>query len=384
MTSDAPRTPPNSPDHPNLRRGIRWSTLFGLAAAALLFASIYISGGEAATAPTLGAAASYSVLGATTVTCTESGGQTEISGDVGVSTGTAITGFPDPCNVGPPGTTHSNDASAIAAQADNLILFNALDAGENADANCIGGILPDGTDLTLLSPLVAGLYCSAGSFLLTGDLTLAGSGVWVFKTVSGLTTSPGSSVSGGDPCDVWWRIGSSAVLGTTTSFVGNILALTSISLETDASLDGRVLAQNGAVTLDSNTITTADCAEAEESTPTSTSVPGTATSTPSTAPAATSTPENTPVSSVSNSPSPGPTATSTGTVTSASPGEVGQPPQAPVLLPPQAGDGGLLQTRGSGLAVAGIGFAAVALLAGMLALILRSNRGQPGEGASRR
>jgi hypothetical protein len=292
---------------------------------------------------------------------------------VGVSTGTAITGFPDPCNVGPPGTTHSNDASAIAAQADNLILFDALDAGENADANCIGGILPDATDLTLLSPLVAGLYCSAGSFLLTGDLTLTGSGVWVFKTASGLTTSPGSSVSGGDQCDVWWRIGSSAVLGTTTSFVGNILALTSISLETDASLAGRALAQNGAVTLDSNTITTAGCAEAEESTPTSTSVPGTATSTPSTAPAATSTPGNTPVSSVSNSPSPGPTAMSAGTITPASPGEIGQLPQAPVILPPQTGDGGLLQTRGSGMAAAGIGFVAVAMLAGMLALILRSS-----------
>ena len=200
----------------------------------------------AATSPTLTGSESYSVLGDETVTNT---GPTTTDGAVGVTAGSAITGFP-PGIAG--GGTHSNDASAIAAQADNLIAFGTLDQGCDHSYT-------DGQNLTLLSPLVPGVYCSAGSFLLTGNLTLTGSGVWIFKTVSGLTTSPGSSVTGSDPCNVWWRVGSSATLGTTTSFIGNILALTSISMDTGATLNGRAMAQTGAVTLGANTITTAAC-----------------------------------------------------------------------------------------------------------------------------
>jgi uncharacterized repeat protein (TIGR01451 family) len=114
--------------------------------------------------------------------------------------------------------------------------------------------------------LVPGVYCFSSSAQLTGALTLNAGGdshaVWVFKTSSTLTTASDSSVlltNGGQPCNVFWKVGSSAVLGTTTSFVGSILALTSIALDTGASVSGRVLARNGAVTLDSNTVSAAVC-----------------------------------------------------------------------------------------------------------------------------
>ncbi|KKT49829.1 MAG: hypothetical protein UW41_C0002G0105 [Candidatus Collierbacteria bacterium GW2011_GWC2_44_18] len=157
----------------------------------------------AATSPTLSASSTYSILGASEVTCT---GATTITGNVGVAAGTSITGFPSPCSVSP-GTTQSNTQSAIDAQADNLTTFGALNQGCDYS-------YPSGQDLTLISPLDPGVYCSAGSFLLTGNLTLNGSGVFIFKTVSTLITSPGSSVTGSDSCNVWWRVGSSATLDT--------------------------------------------------------------------------------------------------------------------------------------------------------------------------
>lgn len=204
---------------------------------------------SAATSPTLAGSSGYSVLGGAAVTCT---GSTTTSGAVGVSPGSSITGFPSPCTAG--GGTHPNDASAIAAQADNLAAFGTL----NQTCDQTYGA----QDLSLLSPLAPGVYCSTSSFSLSGNLTLTGSGVWIFKTVSTLITSPGSSVTGGDPCNVWWRVGSSATLGTTTSFIGNILALNGVTaLNTGATLNGRVLAQAaGTVTLDANTITGPTCA----------------------------------------------------------------------------------------------------------------------------
>jgi hypothetical protein len=224
--------------------------LVGVFVSIFAFSLVGLNGAYAATSPTLTGALSYSVLGATTVTNT---GSTTTTGDVGVTPGTAISGFPPGIAGGNNSVhLHSNDASAIAAQADNLTTFGALDQGcDHSYAS--------GQDLTLLSPLVPGVYCSAGSFLLSGNLTLSGSGVWIFKTVSSLVISSGSSISGGDPCNVWWRIGSSAALGTTTDFIGNILALTSITLNTGATLNGRALAQTGAVTLDANTIEGPTC-----------------------------------------------------------------------------------------------------------------------------
>lgn len=201
----------------------------------------------AATSPTLGAAGSYSVLAGTTVTNT---GSTTMPGDLGVSPGSAVTGIL-PINVGPPGTIHIADANAAAAQIDNVAAFSSLD--QTCDATYAGV-----QDLTLVSPLGPGTYC-ADAFVLSGNLTLDGSGVWIFKSAATLTTSANSSVTGSDPCNVWWQVGSSATLGTGTSFIGNILALTSISLEAGASLNGRALAQNGAVTMDSNAITGSSC-----------------------------------------------------------------------------------------------------------------------------
>ena len=226
--------------------------------------SMDVSASPAATSPTLGTTGSYSVLAGSTVTNT---GSTHISGNVGVAPGTAITGFP-PGIVGPPGAIHKNDASAIAAQADNLKVFGVLD---QACTQSFGAV-----DLTATFPsgVGPGVYCSTSSFSLSGNLKLTGSGVWIFKTVSTLITSPGSSVSGGDPCNVWWRIGSSATLNTTTSFVGSIFALTSISMATGATLNGRALAQTGAVTLQSNTINGPICAAQTAATATSTAATG--------------------------------------------------------------------------------------------------------------
>lgn len=206
----------------------------------------------AATSPTLAGSATYSILGGAAVTNT---GSTTTTGDVGVSPGTSITGFPPGIAGGNNAThLHSNDASAIAAQADNLAAFGTLD--QTCD-HTYGA-----QDLTLLSPLGPGVYCSTSSFSLSGNLTLTGSGVWIFKTVSTLITSSGSSVTGGDPCNVWWRVGGSVTLGTTTSFIGSILALNGVNaMTTGATLNGRLFAQAaGTVTLDSNVITGPTCA----------------------------------------------------------------------------------------------------------------------------
>ena len=105
--------------------------------------------------------------------------------------------------------------------------------------------------------LTPGVYCmNAGD--LTGPLTLDGAGVYIFQMGSSLTTASGSSVlllNGASSCGVWWQVTSSATIGTSSAMVGNILALTSITLNTGATLGGRALARNGAVTLDSNTVT---------------------------------------------------------------------------------------------------------------------------------
>ena len=237
----------------------------------------------AATSPTLGAAASYSVLGGETVTNT---GPTTMSGDLGVSPGSAVTGFP-PGIVGPPGTIHKADANAAAAQIGNTAAFTSLDQGCDVTYPGIKDLVGEN--------LVPGVYC-ADAFELSGTLTLSGlsTDVWIFKSASTLITSGTANVVGDNPCDVWWRVVSSATLGTNTSLIGNILASTSISLQTGASLNGRALAQTGAVTLDSNTITGLIClapppptATATTPTPTATITPGGPTLTPTNTPTAT-------------------------------------------------------------------------------------------------
>jgi ice-binding like protein len=222
----------------------------------------------AATSPTLGAAASFSVLGGQTVTNT---GPTTMSGDLGVSPGSAVTGFP-PGIVGPPGAIHAADAQAAAAQIDNTAAFTFLDQGCD--------MTYPGTKDLVGENLVAGVYC-ADAFRLSGTLTLSGAGVWIFKSAADLITSGTANVVGGDPCTVWWREVSSATLGTNTSLIGSVLASTSMTVQTGASLNGRALVQTGAVTLDSNAITSPSCAVANTPTTaaTNTPVPG-ATDTP--------------------------------------------------------------------------------------------------------
>ncbi|MFH0832878.1 MAG: ice-binding family protein [Candidatus Aenigmatarchaeota archaeon] len=204
----------------------------------------------AATSPSLGAAGSYSVLAGSIVTNT---GPTTVNGDLGVSPSIGVpphvTGFP-PGVVGPPGTIHDADAHAGLAQAANTAAFGAL------DQPCTTTYA--GTKDLVGSNLVPGVYC-ADAFTLTGTLTLTGSGVWIFKSSSTLITSGTANVVGGDQCDVWWRVVSSATLGTNTQLTGNVLALTSISLQTGATLNGRALAQTGQVSLDDNTVTTSSC-----------------------------------------------------------------------------------------------------------------------------
>lgn len=208
---------------------------------------------SAQTAPTLGTAGSFAVLAGQTVTNT---GPTVVTGDVGVSPGSAIVGFPPGTVL--LGTIHAANAVALQAQTDLTAAYNSL-ASEGCTLDLTG---QDLGGLTLL----AGVYCFSSSAQLTGPLTLDAQGdpaaVFIFKTGSTLTTASGSSVAlinGASVCNVFWQIGSSATLGTTSSFAGNILALTSITLTTGANVTGRTLARNGAVTLDSNTVT-ASCA----------------------------------------------------------------------------------------------------------------------------
>lgn len=204
---------------------------------------------SAQTAPSLGSAQSFAVLGGSTVTNT---GPSVITGNLGVSPGSAVTGFPPGLVVS--GAIHAADAVALAAQNSVTTAYNDL-ASQACTQDLTGQDLGGRT-------LTAGVYCFSSSAQLTGTLTLDAQGnaaaVFIFKIGSTLTTASAASVvviNGGSLCNVFWQVGSSATLGTTTSFVGNILALTSITLTTGANVTGRTLARNGAVTLDSNTVT---------------------------------------------------------------------------------------------------------------------------------
>jgi hypothetical protein len=195
----------------------------------------------------LGTANSFGVLGGSRVTNT---GPSVITKDLGVSTGSSVTGFPPGIVTG---TIFTSDAVAAQAQADNATAYNFL-AGLSSNVNLTG------QDLGGLT-LTPGVYSFMSSAQLTGTLTLNNLGdpnaLFVFQIGSTLTTASNSSVlttSGDDP-NVFFQVGSSATLGTATQFVGNILALTSITLNTGANIEcGRALAQNGAVTLDNNNV----------------------------------------------------------------------------------------------------------------------------------
>jgi len=202
----------------------------------------------AQSAPPLGSAQSFAVLGASTVTNT---GPAIITGDLGVSPGKAVTGFPPGSVTG--GTVHSGDATATAAQAAAHTAYAALVA-EPCGTNLTGKILGTSPGAVTLSP---GVYCFNTSAQLTGTLTLSGSGVYFFKIGTTLTTASNSSVvlaKGATAGNVFWQVGSSATLGTNTAFEGSILANISDTITTGASVTGRIFAMTGAVTLSGNRI----------------------------------------------------------------------------------------------------------------------------------
>lgn len=207
-----------------------------------------------ASAPPLGTAANFAVLGAQTVTNT---GPSVLTGNLGVSPGTSCTGFPAPCTGGPGivnGTTDAGDTVAATAQTDAHTAYTNA-AGQTCNTTLTG------QDLGGLT-LTPGVYCFASSaFLTTGNriLTLSGSGVFIFQIGSTLITASNAQVvltNGATANNVFWQVGSSATLGTGTSFIGSILAEISITATTGASSNCGLYALTGAVTLDTNTIST--------------------------------------------------------------------------------------------------------------------------------
>jgi hypothetical protein len=222
-----------------------WALIVGLAVGAIVLRQ----NATAAQAPViLGSASTFGVLAGSTVTST--GGAT-VNGDLGLSPGTTLTGAPT-VN----GTTHLADPAAAQGQLDLTAAYNDA-AGRTVGAITVAGNLGGQT-------LAPGLYTSATSLeVSSGDLTLDAVGdtnaVWIFQMGSTLITTAGRQVilsGGAQAANIFWQVGSSATLGTTSAFKGNILALTSIALQTGATLEGRALARSGAVTLDANTITT--------------------------------------------------------------------------------------------------------------------------------
>jgi hypothetical protein len=231
--------------------------IFRGVAVAVVSLSLFVLAASAAHAaaisPPLGSAANFAAVAATTITNT---GPTVVTGDLGVFPGTAVVGFP-PGTVN--GTIHAGDAVAGTAAADVLTAYNFA-AGEPCDFTLSN---PDLGGATLLP----GVYCfTSTSVGLTGTLTLDAGGnpnaAWLFKTGSTLITASNSAVvliGGATPCNnnnITWQVGSSATLGSATSFVGNILASASVTLNSGAVSSGSLYGHTGAVTMDTNRVST--------------------------------------------------------------------------------------------------------------------------------
>jgi Ice-binding-like/WxL domain surface cell wall-binding len=199
----------------------------------------------------LGAADGFAVLGGSTVT---SAGVSTVTGDLGVSPGTAVTGFP-PGTLS--GTLHGGDATAVEAHADLATAYT--DAVERGPGAPIDGDLGGVT-------LTPGVYAAPAALTLGGTLTLDAQGnpaaVFILQAGSTLTTAVGSQVNlagGAQSCNVFWQVGSSATLGASSSLAGTILAATSISMGDGVTIDGRALARDGAVSMINDTVSAANC-----------------------------------------------------------------------------------------------------------------------------
>jgi hypothetical protein len=231
------------------------------AAAAVAISAAFLATAGSASAATpinLGGAAAFGVLGSTAVTNT---GPSRVAGDIGADSG-SMTG------TGPVG------ANSITLTQGGVNRGNGTAAGQagltaaNTAINSQGlGTDVGPTDLSLLTqPMSPGIYSSGSDLALDGPITLDGAGsydsVFIFRATKALTTAAASSVvlrNGAQACNVFWQIGSSATLGAGSRFAGNILATTSISLNAGVTVDGRLLASTGAVTLISDVITRSPC-----------------------------------------------------------------------------------------------------------------------------
>jgi hypothetical protein len=268
-------TPTSHTSHGTLReRRGRGARSIGLSVGMgfVLFAALVLGDTAIASAaqPTvqLGTTASFAVLAGSTVTNT---GPSTIQGSLGLAPGSAVTGFP-PGHVSN-GSTYV--ANAVARQAKVDLTTAYLDAAGRTPFVVTGSDLGGRT-------LAPGVYRGSSSLGLTGTVTLNGHGdasaVFIFQAGSTLITASSSTVrleNGAQACNVFWQVGSSATLGTSSSFVGTIMALTSISLNTGVTVDGRVLARNGAVTLQNDRIAPSACSAAPPVTTTTTTQPPT-------------------------------------------------------------------------------------------------------------
>ena len=298
--------------------------MVGIAFVIAIGAMVGQAGNAAGPAPiTLGRAANFSVLAGSEVTNT---GPTTTDRDVGVWAGTSVSGF-----TGPPsgtaggGGVHSGDSAAQGAQTDLTAAFTAANLPVTASHTTLGGLT-----------LVGGVYDSGGATLdLTGVLTLDGqndpSSVWVFKASSDLVTATGSYISyinGASPCNVFWRVVSSATLGTGSTFVGTIMAQASVTVGSSVTIYGRALARTALVSLINDRFLTSSCASAPLLIPPTRppfTVAPSATATPVPAPIATFTPapasSATPIATAASSvtPTTAPTAAPIAAVPTAAP-----------------------------------------------------------------
>jgi len=208
-----------------------------------------------ASAVNLATASPFVLLAGSSATNT---GPSVLDGALGLAPGTSLAGFGLPAVVN--GATHDDDSLASQAQADLTNAYNVasgqpVEPGDELTGQNLGGLT-----------LTAGAYSFASSAQLTGTLTLDAQGnpnaQFVFEIGSSLTTASASSVvltNGASPCNVYWQVGSSAVLGSTTAFQGNLMALDSISLDNGASVIGRLLARNGQVSLINDVLDGSGC-----------------------------------------------------------------------------------------------------------------------------
>ena len=237
----------------------------------LLALTLASSAGAAPTAVPLGNADSFAILAGAGITNT---GPTTVTGDIGTYPTPTITGV---ASMTVTGVNHADDGVTQSAKTDLVTAYDnaAAQGSTSAISADLGG-----------QTLTAGVYNSASSIGLTGAVTLDAAGdpnaIFVFQAGSTLTTASASQVNlinGAQACNVFWQVGSSATLGTDSTFRGTVIALESITVTTGVTVDGRVLARNAAVTLDTDTITASACATATTTTAATTTAATTTTAT---------------------------------------------------------------------------------------------------------